>query len=289
MAAPSTDSTTAGIERLRETAKWLIGAYAAVGTVLVAGLQLTNLGKIEDETRLLAAIATVFVALVAVVVAIWKITDVLGPVKVEEADLAPNSPAGKMATETPSLLKGQALDLESLQKRHEEALKEYQLKRDKARGDSTAKPEAEQAYKLVMALNDPLASMRNIALFEKLKKKFDRAKRWLGASAVLTAGCVIAFAWAANPSEESQADAKAQEHGPTIARPSLVTVSVDLHRSSLKALREKLGGGCNLAMVHALVVGGTTADPEVITLPKHHCRDVRFVVSEDIGVALPPG
>jgi hypothetical protein len=287
VAEPSTDSTKAGIERLRETAKWLIGAYAAVGTVLIAGLQLTSLGKIEDETRLWIAIGTAFVALVAVTVAIWKVTDVLGPVKVAKADLDPDSPAGKMAKDTPSLLKGQALDLASLQTRYEVALNDYQVRRDKARGDPTAVPEAEQAYKLVLAVTDPLAEMRNIALFEKLKQRFDEAKRWLGATAVLTAACVIAFAWAANPSEESQATAKAQEHGPTIATPSLVTLSVDPRRLSLKALRAQLGARCNLARVHAVIVGGTTAEPEVLTLPKQHCRDVRFVVSEDIGVALP--
>ena len=112
--AQPADPVLAGIDRLRETAKWLLGAYAAVGAALIAGLQLTSLGSVEDDARLYAAIILAAVSLLLVFYAISKTGGVLAPVAVEESDLEPNSKVGQMVQATPSLLKGQATDIANL-------------------------------------------------------------------------------------------------------------------------------------------------------------------------------
>lgn len=288
------DPVLAGIDRLRETAKWLIGAYAAVGAAIIAGLQLTSLGKVEDPTRFWVGAIAAAVALIAVVAGISKIATVLAPVKIEAADLGPGSDAEKMVHATPTLLKGQAATLADLQSQYETALSEFQDKRATARGAlddpaerTTAEGAAEQARSRMMALFDPLDGMRKLVLFERVQQRYDDAKRALGVAAVVIIVGVITFAWAANPSEESQAEAKARQHGPTLEAPSLVTVSVSKIRPSLAVLRKRLGKNCDLSEVRALIVGGTAAAPEVVTLPDGDCEVERFAASENIGIVLP--
>jgi len=286
-AAPPESAEVAGINRLRDTAKWLIGAYAAVGTAILAGLQLTSLGKIEDHDRLALAMGAALVALIAVAVAIAKVVRVLAPVTVEPSDLRPGSTVDKMVVATPSLLKGQAASVAQLQENYTAALEDYQSKRERAREHEEEGPAADRAYGRLMALSAPLTRLRNMALFVKVQERFASAKRWLAGAGSVTAICVIAFAWAANPSVESQEKAKAQQDGPTLQAPSPVNVSVSQTRPSLKQLRDKLGTGCDLTQVSALIVGGTAQEPELITLPANGCHAERFTASQDIGIVLP--
>lgn len=103
-----------------------------------------------------------------------------------------------------------------------------------------------------MSLHGPLDRLRKMALFEKVQQSFSDAKRWLAGAGVATAAGVIAFAWAANPSDADQAAAKTKESGPTLLEPSRVSLSVDNKRQSLAPLRERLGSACDLAHVPAL-------------------------------------
>jgi hypothetical protein len=290
----SPDPVLAGIDRLRETAKWLIGAYAAVGAAIIAGLQLTSLGKVEDDARLWVGAVAAAVALLAVMTGISKIAGVLAPAKVEAQDLGPNSEAEKMVQATPTLLKGQATTLAELRSKYDVALADFEVKRSAAHGpfdspaaQNAAESDAEQAHRRMMALFGPLEQMRKLVLFEKVQKRYDDAKHALGVAGIVIVAGVITFAWAANPSDESQADAKAQEHGPTLATPSVVTVSVSKVRPSLAVLRTRLGKHCNLDEVRAFIVGGTAAEPEVVTVPSGTCNIERFTASEDIGMTLP--
>jgi hypothetical protein len=282
----SLDPALTGVDRLRDTAKWLIGAYAGVGTALVVGLQLTSLGKVEEDSRLVIAIVAAATALVAVLYGIWKVTDVLAPAMVEPSDLGPGSLVDRRVRATPTLLKAQASDLATLQAAYAEALSDYQEKRRAAREDPGLQQAASKAFRELMALHDPLDHLRAIALFEKVQALFSDAKRSLGKAGIVITLCVIAFAWAANPSDEDQAAAKAGESGPTLLNPSAAMLSIERERKSLATLREKLGKGCNLEQVPALVVGGTAEEPEVITLPQAHCKALRFTISDDIGVIL---
>jgi hypothetical protein len=277
----------AGINRVRDTAKWLIGAYASIGAVLVAGLQLTKLGEIEDHTRLIVAVLAAFGGLLAVAIAIWQVANVLAPVTVKSSDLAANTEVDKMVVETPLLLQGQAQSLTDLQQKYATALSDYQDKREKAWGNATLKPAADVAFRRLDALGEPLIQLRYMALFVKVQAKFTDARKTLGWAGLATAICVITFAWAANPSEKDQQSSMVAAHGPTLEQPSRVSVSVSRIRPSLAPLRSRLGKGCRLEEVQAVVVGGTSSEPEVVTLPINGCNVERFVASEQIGITLP--
>ena len=78
MAEPSGDRIASASNQIQVTAKWIIAAFAGVGAALIAGLQLTGLGKL-DFVELLIAVAGLTLALAAVLVAIWVVAKVLTP------------------------------------------------------------------------------------------------------------------------------------------------------------------------------------------------------------------
>ena len=82
--AKAGDQSAAASEQLRSTAKWLATALAAIAGVLLAGLQVTSLGK-ADKPWL--AVMGAGVALLATGWAIWRITRVLTPVTVLLSEL----------------------------------------------------------------------------------------------------------------------------------------------------------------------------------------------------------
>src|SRR4051812_24708517 len=87
----------AAIDRARDLAKWLIVAFGAIGATLVAGSQLSDIGK-TDGWRLFAAFAGLALGLGGVALAVWSAVRVLTPDDLTLRQLAGNenkSPAGK--------------------------------------------------------------------------------------------------------------------------------------------------------------------------------------------------
>jgi hypothetical protein len=70
-AGPAPNPLVAATDRLRESATWLLGAFAAVGAV-AGGLQLANIGKLGTDVpgRLGAAIVGRILTVAAIVVAV---------------------------------------------------------------------------------------------------------------------------------------------------------------------------------------------------------------------------
>ncbi|MCA1707483.1 MAG: hypothetical protein LC808_31130, partial [Actinobacteria bacterium] len=76
MASP-TGSTATPTAQLHETAKWIVAAFAAIGGLLIAGIQLPALGQLEVGWGLVSAGLAMAVALAAVGWVIFLATDVL--------------------------------------------------------------------------------------------------------------------------------------------------------------------------------------------------------------------
>jgi hypothetical protein len=67
-----------GITNIREAAKWLLTAFAAVGAVLIAGTQLSNIGSLDSWRALIAGLA-LLIAFSGVAAAIWLTTTIITP------------------------------------------------------------------------------------------------------------------------------------------------------------------------------------------------------------------
>ncbi|WP_165970363.1 hypothetical protein [Actinomadura sp. 6K520] len=69
----------ASVTDMRSTARWITGAAAAVGAVVLAGGPLTVVDKLDDTGDVVAAISGLLLALAGVAWTVWRTSDVLTP------------------------------------------------------------------------------------------------------------------------------------------------------------------------------------------------------------------
>jgi hypothetical protein len=187
------DPLEAANQRIRDTAKWLIASSAAVGAAMLAGTQLSSIGRLAaDASRLWIAVAGALLALTAVVYVIWAGVRLLLPRTVLIGDLvaAWEAPRGVMRTVVgffrgqPKYLQG--FDSPAALAGHRDALV-AQLADGAAVG-----PRIAEADRRITVVED-------MANYHSLAAEFRRIQpRLLVATACAALG-IVAFAWAANP------------------------------------------------------------------------------------------
>ncbi|MFJ5798476.1 pentapeptide repeat-containing protein [Streptomyces decoyicus] len=190
-------------DKIRSAAKWLLASSAAVGAALLAGSQLSNIGKLApSEGRFWWAIAGSVVGLVAVIVAIWLATRILLPITVTidqmvrqwehpKQDLAPAVRFFKNDTSyledygsTPEGLKDQ-------QKQTEDRLTAAGQRRDQPAIDAGLVDRANLAAAVLQ--------FEQLAQYKVLEGRFRRTLRWLILVTAMAAAGIVVFAWASNP------------------------------------------------------------------------------------------
>lgn len=261
--APSTSSSDGlqeGIARLRDLAKYLIAAFAAVGGILVAGSQLASLGKLsldDDRDRFLAAIGGLGLALVMVGIVLVLAVRVLRPVEVDVEKLLDARPGPK---DDP--LPAGASSLRAL----------VEASRDEENDEADR-----QAYAALVQQAIDLKAYRVV------QSRFTAALVGLLAAALLGAIGITVFAYAANPPDEKKAGAA---EPPVPPRPT--AVGVRLTSEGRTALGPKIGERCARGTISALAIGGTAAEPVVVVLPRRRCAALQITLSQNLGVATAP-
>lgn len=235
MAEGETEATneSAGTQN---TAKWLIGALAGVGTLLLSGVGLSNIGHLHG-TRLCVAFLAFSVAVGAVLWAIYLITDILTPQRVCLADLAKfernrndnvkteerNDALIKFIESDPSLLQGivkstgpttsrlitaNDMYLEALDDRFASAETYWKLinTRAKETAISEAKESAEVADGRTVTMHDTIRRLEGFCSEKQTLLSFAARKRHLRIAAGAVALGIFAFAFASNPPTPSVAD-----------------------------------------------------------------------------------
>lgn len=203
---PAPSPLAAANQRIRDTAKWLIGSAAAVGAALIAGSQLSNIGRLSAgwptstaTARLWVAAAGVLLGLAGVVFAIAAAVRVLLPVQVLISDLAENwhestgelRPVVAFFQRRTKYLQG-IKDPEELIKRRDELAEKL------AQPDQDAEARAEIRAGIA-SYDRRIAAIEEMANHEALKATFERALRRLLLAAIASGAGIVAFAWAANP------------------------------------------------------------------------------------------
>lgn len=190
------------IQRIRETAKWLIAAFAAVGAALTASIPLTALGTAHGE-RLAIAIIGAALALVGIVVAILTVARVLTPVSVTLPELDQLIGADVIADD--SLLLGVAPSLTALSQQYKENLKASQqaeLKYHEGLRDGLNQ-HALDPLRLRKdfhdfrdrQLNQVLRNLRGLALYRLVATRFANARWGVITGAVLVLAGVLLFSY----------------------------------------------------------------------------------------------
>jgi len=276
--------TDAAIVQIREVVKWLIAAFAAVGALLAAGSQLSEIGQLTDW-RLVAAGGGIFLVLVGVALAILKAVRVLTPEPISLKELAEGKDhAGvrdKIATD-PSLLLGQGTSVTELRTRHDELLKKetdaWQAFTQNEE-DPKALRRAERASADRVAGDEAVGWLIQFARYTEISQLFRRSLRWMTAAAAIAAVGIGLFAWAAHPEDE-------EDEGTTPVVAKVPTaIAIDLSEQGEDALGEKLGAQCDANAVPALALGGEPDALEVVTVPSASCSLQRFTLTETLGVA----
>jgi hypothetical protein len=220
--SPPADPLAAATDRVRETVKWLITAFAAIGAVLVAGSQLSTLSRLNpSDWRLWIAVLGLAIGLGGVGFAIWKAVDVITPQQITLGDLAWGQIAkGEHSNDQiedvrnredlneiagfingiPEIFEGLASDVVDLKTSYLRLLSERQT----AVEASYAPPHGEESQAAAKIANARVvatgAVVRNVlavANWEQVRTRFRRARAPIFVGGGLTAFGVFLFAWAA--------------------------------------------------------------------------------------------
>jgi hypothetical protein len=209
-------------QRIRDTTRWLVASFAVVSGVLIAGSQLSGIGKLDvcaptelRCARLPLSVLGAAVALAAIAGMISAAIDVLLPhdwtlsrLATEWRERGQTSPVVAFLRTSPDLLQGfsSAVDLQ------EEVSQVRKLRADAKAAWDTANPHDRHAAARVRQYDDRLrllyrraALITEVANYVSLRRDFKRRfMPWFFASAVVVAVGLVIFAWAANPSDAKQ-------------------------------------------------------------------------------------
>jgi hypothetical protein len=199
-----TDPLAQANERFRDAAKWLIASSAAVGATLIAGSQLSSIGRLPvgwprdvAGARLWVAVLGAVVALVGVVRIVWAGTLLIPPRLVLIGELAdawdappgPLDPVVRFFRQHPKYLQG--LDTPQAVIDRRQRLVD-QLHDDDAKA-------AGKRRESISAMDQRIAAIEQMANHQALRADFGRTLRLMLPAVAAVAVGMVAFAWAANP------------------------------------------------------------------------------------------
>lgn len=275
------------IGEIQSTAKWLIGAFAAVGTVLVAGSQLSDLGEVTDPDRLALAFTGAALSLAGIGIAVWSLGNAVSPqAPTSTGDLVVleqqrNSLFGKIVARSPELLQEQATSVADLHQRLVAArvrrLKAEE-KRDADPKDARAAAEYAACDRRVQDLRTVAGQLRPIGAYSAAHDAFRRARIVGFAGATLVAAGATIFAYAAHPT-------KAQAAAVAAVNPIPSQVVLRLTDEGRDRLAGVVGVGC-AGDVSALVLSGAPAAWDVV-LVDDRCPAARFTLTAAMGDLRP--
>lgn len=272
-AVPETQSQRSELanSRIRDTAKWLIGAFAAVGAALLAGIQLSSLGRLPACVgsagcgRLWGALFGLLLGLAGVGAAVWLAASVMTRPSRSEQQLNEEykdegSELRRYFDANPVYLQG-FNDIDDLVSHETDAYSKFDalsVRFAEATDDEQKRlleelNEADSDLADVLSRSEAVVSLANQISFSTYFRR--RALRGIMGSALGVAMGLAIFAWAANP-EGSVA--------PTAALSGTSLSGADLSEANLTNLAMKGVDFSNAKLTNATLEGanvtGSTFD-----------------------------
>lgn len=269
-------------DRIRETAKWLTVSLAALGTVMVAGSQLSSIGSLEPwSDRMLAAVLGGALAAVGAGGILWATTWTATTPAVSLQGLTTDVPKGAETVVTDRTLLHGEPDVTAFHQAVVAALEARgrALTAHYAQpGDADLKLAADAAQNQALALGQTAGELLAVTSYSALAHRWKRA-RWVIIGAGVVAGLGLGlFAWAANPPEDAEASAAAAN---VLTAPK--TQVARLTGDGVAALAETLGEDCPAEEpLTVIVLGSTAAGPDVL-VDQEGCARTRLVLTEAWG------
>lgn len=285
-------------ERIRGSAQWLLGAFAAVGALLAAGLQIASIGDLDtdDGWRFWVAFAGIAIAVIGIVVAVAAAATVSTKSEVSLPWLVQNcnSEAAKMVQADSALRQG--LSTPELRERLDATATAAgsTFEQIVQLGDPGNDPDKKQkaaelreAYTQQTAELDRLLRIRtnvlDVASFYRVKEAFDDAKARMVGGALAAALGITAFAWGANAPESTSLDG-----GDVLPKtPSEVTVILSDRGVETFGDAIRKNDDCDLSNLAAVAFAVNRRSYDVVTVATDDCNVFRMNVTRAAGQVIP--
>ena len=283
-----TDASDPGADRIRETTKWIIACFSAVGAAMVAGTQLSGIGELDPwGARMWLAILGSALALSGIAVAIWRGSTVLvsGAVALNELQHAKAYPSVTVVLRENPVLYGGYNSVHAMNHAFELATREMNVAFSRLYDAQARDPELEQAAKrandhanlVSQVVSRLLAAASNIIV----RTTFKSARPWLFVGALTTALGVGIFSWAVNPPKTSK------NAPPTVHLIPMRLADVVLSEEGARILGPQLGAKCDTRRVRTLVPKQVGRGPlQMVSVATEDCEPVQFVLSQTMGSVL---
>jgi hypothetical protein len=275
---------SAAIDQFRSVGKWIIASFAAVATLLLAGIQLTSIGS-ADTPRLIVACIGLTVAVIAVILAIGNLTSLLEP-HVSGPDNAaadadnPHTPLGKFTQDHHDLLFPSGIANAT------ELLAEFNRLRSMTPRDTADE-------KKFQNLRRSLTDLVWWSSYEDAKERFDRSRNWTMVAAGVVAVGATLYAWAATSPNNGESASPAASPSAAV-EPTPVTVVLKLNPAGRTAFSGVLGSRCIAAAssskgVLAIALSADTSQTTVVLIPTPTVcpMPTRISVPLNDGIAIP--
>ncbi len=263
-------------DQMRGAAKWLVGAAAGVGAFMLSGLGLSDLEAQEVSSgRLAVAVGAYLLGIATVGVVLHAAAMVLSSPFLTLADLAERETialtratrdAGTTVLHEPD---PSAFDpILGAIDQHRRALCQREF-------DSI-----QDLYARVGVSGDPVlesdaSRVCAFATYKLMEQRFAALIRRLLAGGVVVAIATVSVLWVLRAADVS----------PPIEDPLPVEVVLEDVEADRGALG--LGPDCSASTLEGVAIAGTTTTPHVVTKPTSGCEGASFLVTEDIGIAIP--
>jgi hypothetical protein len=284
-------------DRIRASAQYLLGAFAAVGAVLAAGLQLGDVGDVSLDQNPVRFWMT-FVGIAAAVLGITLAIAGAGGVSTKShVDLSwlvqnPDSEATKKINEDNALRQGTSLDELRDQVNQAVTAASATFREVVELGDPGEDPAKQRRatglaakYEQQTATLGHLKRIRSdvldVASYYRVKESYDQAKKAIVAGALIGSAGITAFAWGAHAPVDSDID----PGGVVPKTPSAVTVV--LTDAGTQRFRDDIGATCDGSKVAAIAFDATGTTYTVVTEKTDDCEVARLSVSPDLGQVIP--
>lgn len=258
------------VEYLRGNVKWSLLAFGAIGTTLLAGSQLSSLGKFDvHEPRLWAAVMFAILALGAASYAVRSAQAVAYTGHVEYSQLT-DADFSYVANNKPIL---EGFDsVAALRQIYEACIAKRYHDLLTPGTDAAVLESNEKWYAYLDSMHDKvLAYIR----YNRIRLQVDRSRAQLTGASLVAAIGLLGFAWAANPEKAT----------PTIVVSAPVSEArIELTEAGQKALAPLLGEACvKLLNLPVLTLSVTEKGSDVLTVKSKDCAIGRFTLTEAVG------
>jgi hypothetical protein len=275
--AEAQSTLDAASERIRETAKWLTISLAALGGVLVAGSQLSDIGALQlwSDRFWTAVVGAAIAAIGSGIILVATINTAAAPA-VSLKELATDPPKGAKDAITDETLLDNRTDVKALKDEYVEAIEDRERKYAAHLAELSNEDRREKfvtANARVVALHSIAKNLVDVSSYRELARLWRLARITIVAGGAIAALGVGVFAWAANP--PAKVIASTAEPA-VLAAPEQSTIS--LTQQGREALGTQLGKDCPVTTpITVLKLGSADAGSDVL-VQHTGCTSLRFIL-----------